>query len=218
MGNLFKKQAKPGNNVSQQDLAVLQLKQLRDKIKQTQKRVEVQMSRDREVAKRLLHEDKKDRALVMLKKKKRMEKSMLEMDNKLEVLEKMVADIEFSQIEMQLVDGLKTGNEALKHLNSILSIENIEEILEETRESAAKQSEITSLVSQGKEFSPQDEEDLEAELNELLGVVVGDTEEEIKVVLPEVPSEEVGPVDEEKVSQETSKEKSRVKKQPVAAS
>ena len=206
MGNLFKKAPKPENNVSQQDLAVLQLKQLRDKIKQTQKRVTTQMDKDREVARKLLQDGKKDRALLMLKKKKRMEKSILDMDNKLEVLEKMVADIEFSQIELQLVDGLKTGNEALKQLNSILSIENIESILDETKESAQKQKEISQVLTQGKEWTEQDEEELEAELNELVGV-----QETVK--LPEIPVEEpvVQPVEELEPEEEVVNEETRVK-------
>ena len=120
-------------------LCVQQLKQLRDKMKQAQKRVGQQMDQDRDVARKLIAAGKKDRALLLLKRKKRMEKSLLDLDGKLEVLEKMVSDIEFSQIEMKLIDGLKTGNTALKQLNQLLNIENVQSILEETKESADRQ-------------------------------------------------------------------------------
>ena len=211
MGNLFGKKGgngKPSNNVSQQDLAVLQLKQLRDKIKQTQKRVTIQMDKDKELAKKLISENKKDRALLLLKRKKRMEKSILDMDSKLEVLEKMVSDIEFSQIEVRLLDGLKAGNEALKTLNSLMSVEDIESILEETREAAQKQKEITQLLSSGKEWTEEDEDELQNELNALIAV------EEV-VELPSVPTEE--PVVEQEeataVEEEAKEKKTRRRKQ-----
>lgn len=91
------------------------------------------------MARQLVADGKKDRALLLLKRKKRMEKTLLELDGKLEVLEKMVSDIEFSQIEMKLIDGLKTGNTALKQLNQLLNVENVQSILEETKESAQRQ-------------------------------------------------------------------------------
>jgi charged multivesicular body protein 6 len=221
MGNLFsKKNNKQSNNVSQQDLAVLQLKQLRDKMKIAQKKVILQMEKDREVARRLIQEDKKDRALLLLKRKKRMEKSVTDIDNKLEILEKMVSDIEFSQIELRLIEGLKTGNEALKHLNSLISVESIESILGETREADQKQKEISDLLMGGKDWSTEDEDDLQRELNELIEV----REEETVVKLPPVPTEELPeeetenrePIDE--VERSVKQKKRRQKELPLPAS
>lgn len=160
MGSLFSKKAPTAKpKVSQQDIAVLvsiiivvssfyvnfnfsysqQLKQMRDKIKQMQKRITKQMDQDKDVARQLLNDGKKDRALLLLRKKKQMEQKMLTLDSHLANLEQMVADIEFAQIEVQIVDGLKYGNEALRELNRFLSIDSIESILEETQEAAAKQ-------------------------------------------------------------------------------
>lgn len=116
-----------------------QLKQLRDKMKQAQKRVNQQMEKDRQVARQLVVDGKRDRALLLLKRKKRMEKTLLDLDCKLELLEKMVSDIEFAEIEMKLVDGLKTGNSVLQQLNQLLNVENIDSILQETKESAERQ-------------------------------------------------------------------------------
>jgi charged multivesicular body protein 6 len=115
-------------------------------MKQAQKRVTQQMDRDRDVARQLVADGKRDRALLLLKRKKRMEQSLFDLDGKLEVLEKMVSDIEFSQIELKLIDGLKTGNTALKHLNQLLSVENVQSIMDETRESADRQK-VRSFLS-----------------------------------------------------------------------
>lgn len=54
-------------------------------------------------------------------------------------LEQMAMEIENKQIEIQVIEGLRIGNQALEQLNSILSIEQIEEILEETKEGIEKQ-------------------------------------------------------------------------------
>lgn len=44
---------------------------------------------------------------------------------------------------IQVIDNLKTGNEALKVINALLSIEDVEKILEETSEAAEKQKVIS---------------------------------------------------------------------------
>lgn len=106
---------------------------------------------------------------------------MTTLDLHLDKLEQMVADIEFAQIEVELVDGLKVGNDALKELNQLLSIESIELILEETQESAAKQKELTELLS-GVRESEEDDASLLAELESMVTKEIP--------ALPEVPEEE----------------------------
>lgn len=60
-------------------------------------------------------------------------------DGQLENLERMTHDLEFAQIELQVVEGLKNGNEALKKVHEALDIADIEKIMDETREGAEKQ-------------------------------------------------------------------------------
>lgn len=54
-------------------------------------------------------------------------------------MERLTHDIEYAQVEVQVVNGLKQGNEALKKVNEMLNIEDIERILDETREGVEKQ-------------------------------------------------------------------------------
>lgn len=75
MGNLFAKKT-PKSRVTEQDKAVLQLKTQRDKLKQYQKKIQNNLDKEREMAKKLIKEGKKDRALLLLKKK-RAQESML---------------------------------------------------------------------------------------------------------------------------------------------
>lgn len=64
---------------------------------------------------------------------------MQKTDGQLENLERLTQDIEFAQVELEVVSGLKTGNDALKKINDALNINDIEKILDETREGIEKQ-------------------------------------------------------------------------------
>lgn len=103
----------------------------------------------------------------------------------------MTHDLEFAQIELQVLEGLKNGNEALKKVHAALDIADIEKIMDETREGAEKQEEINQLLSGA--LTEEDEAAVEAELDEIL-----------EQQLPNVPSEELpsakpeSPVQEEK--------------------
>ena len=48
-------------------------------------------------------------------------------------------EIEFKKIEESVLKGIQIGNETLKQLNAVFSIEQIESILEETEEGVLKQ-------------------------------------------------------------------------------
>ena len=123
------------------------------------------------------------KALLILKKKKRLESTLAKAEAQLENVEQMVSTIEFAQIEVEVVKSLQTGNESLKQLQDLMSIDQIEAILEETREGVEKQREIDELLSGT--FAQEDEADLLSELESMV-------EEVARVNLPEVPSDQIG--------------------------
>lgn len=90
------------------------------------------------------------------------------------------------------MDGLKTGNAALKKVHEVLNIDEIEQILEETKEGVDKQHEIDAILSGT--LTEEDEMAVEAELEEMLGIgeKLPDVPEEleddnVELELPEVP-------------------------------
>ncbi|XP_013399205.1 charged multivesicular body protein 6-B [Lingula anatina] len=203
MGGLFSKSKKKESRVTEQDKAVLQLKQQRDKLKQYQKKITVQLEKDRNVAKQLLKDGKKERAKLLLRKKRFQEGLIEKTDNQLDNIDKMVHDIEFAQIETQVIDGLKQGNDSLKKLHEILSIENVEKIMEETQEAVQYQQEIDDLLAGG--LSQEDEDDVLAELEEITKESLPEVPQEEVPAMPEVPKADI---EEEKA---ISKEKKRGK-------
>lgn len=66
----------------------------------------------------------------------------------------------------QVLDSLKSGNEALKKIHSMMTIEQIEKILDETQDGIEKQREIDGLLSNN--LSPEDLEEVETELEKLM--------------------------------------------------
>ncbi|XP_076675817.1 vacuolar protein sorting 20 [Andrena cerasifolii] len=200
MGIFFAKK-KPPSRVTNQDKAILQLKQTRDKIKQYQRRIEQNLEKERLLAKKLIQNGRKDRALLLLRKKKFQEQVLSNTDGQLERLQLMVHDIEFAQVELKVVDGLKVGNAALKKLHSLLSIDEIEKVMDETKEGLEKQREIDEILLG--ELTVEDEGEVEEELDALLAAEVEERLPEVPVVpedvtvseeledvtLPEVPEE-----------------------------
>ncbi|XP_053707871.1 charged multivesicular body protein 6-like [Synchiropus splendidus] len=199
MGNVFGRKTQP-SRITEQDIAVLQLKQQRDKLKQYQKKINLQLEKERQLAKDLLKNGKKEKALLLLKKKRYQDQLLDKTENQISNLEQMVQDIEFMQVEMKVVEGLKVGNECLKRMHEIMSIEDVERIMEETQDAIEYQKQIDELLAGA--LTQEDDDAILAELREI-------TEGE-DVSLPEVPSEPVPEVPE--VAQAASERKKATKK------
>ncbi|MCJ8738741.1 hypothetical protein PDJAM_G00039230 [Pangasius djambal] len=197
MGNIFGK--KKRSRVTEQDRAVLQLKQQRDKLKQYQKKITLQLEKERQLAKQLLKDGKKEKALVLLKKKRFQEQLLDKTENQISNLERMVQDIEFAQIEAKVIEGLKVGNDCLKKMHEVMSIEEVERIMDETQEATEYQRQIDDILA-----GSLTQEDEDAVLAELEAITQGDIE------LPEVPDEQLPEIPD----QEPEREKERVKKKP----
>lgn len=155
------------------------------------------------------------RARALLRKKKYQEKLLETTDGQLENLEKLTSDLEFSQIEQKVLDGLKVGNEALKKVHEILTIDEVERILDETREGVEKQREIDAAINQYADaaLTEEDEQDVLAELDKLIGT---DEEATAKPIdLPEVPTDDLPAAAAEENPERPTKAR-KIKDQPVA--
>lgn len=128
---------------------------------------------------------------MILRKKKYQENLLATTDKELEALEKLTADLEFSQVQQQVIEGLQVGNEALKKIHEILTIDDVERIMDETREGIEKQHEIDALIATGS-LTTEDEDAVAAELEELVASTLPAIDEDVdeKIELPDVPTEE----------------------------
>jgi charged multivesicular body protein 6 len=174
MGNWISSLFNPSNNyktsdgrqITAHDRAILDLKIQRDKLKQFSKKLELVSAREKEIARQLLRDGKKNLARLCLRKKRFQEQLLERLSVQLSNLEQLVDTIEFAQIEKKVFDGLKAGNEALKQIQQEMNIEAVEELMLETQSAIQRQREIDAMLCE--KLTDEDEEEIQREL-EILG-------------------------------------------------
>jgi len=211
MGGVIGKK-KNTSRITEQDKAILNLKKTRDQLLQYQKKIEGNLAKDRDLAKQLLKDGKKDRAKLLLRKKKYHESLLTKTDGQLNNLETLVHDLEFSQVEKQVLDGLKEGNAALKKANEMFSIDEIEQIMDDTAEAIEKQREIESILSG--QLTDEEEEDVLKELENL----AEDEERKVSDKVPELPNVPTDNLESTEISEPTKKVQSSKTKVALEAS
>ncbi|KAJ3616261.1 hypothetical protein Zmor_011964 [Zophobas morio] len=152
--------------LSPSDKAILDLKFQRDKLHHYSKQLQLVLSQEVNMAKEALAVGNKDKALLILKKKKMQEQLHNKSLSILTNIEEMINSIEFSMIERKIFDSLKEGNRLLQLLNNELSIEKINKLIDETAEAVKYQKEVEEIL--GQSLSPQDEAEITSELESLL--------------------------------------------------
>lgn len=164
------------SKITNQDRAILDMKIQRDKLKQYQKRIQVILDREREIAKEGLGQNDKSRALLALRRRKYQEQLLLRTDQQLEALERLTNSVEFALVEKDVVYGLKQGNKVLTEINKEMSLESVEQLMDETEGAIAYQNEVSDMLAS--RITNADEEDVLEELAALE-----------RQALPKVPSE-----------------------------
>ncbi|POS72051.1 charged multivesicular body protein 6 [Diaporthe helianthi] len=151
------------SRVTAQDKAILDLKNQRDKLHQYQRRITVLTDRETEIAKQMLAKGDKKRALLALRRKKYQQSLLAQTDGQLEQLEKLTANVEFAQIQKDVVFGLQQGTKVLKQIHAEMGgIEHVEKLMGETADAIAYQNEVSEML--GGKISNQDEDEVEEEL------------------------------------------------------
>lgn len=150
-----------------------------------QKKTEQDVDKNKTLALDLFQKGLKERALIVLKRKKYMEEILSRTDKQLETLETLVSDIEFTQIEVSVVEGLRVGTEALKQLNKLMNVDDIQQMMEDNAEAAEKQREISQILQQSSERF--DDSELTKELEDIIESQ-RQPEKSVEDVIEELPS------------------------------
>ncbi|GAB1739416.1 hypothetical protein NU219Hw_g4375t1 [Hortaea werneckii] len=185
------------NKISAQDKAILDMKVQRDKLHQYQKRIRVITDRETEIARECLRKENKSGALLALRRKKYQESLLQKTDQQLAQLETLTSDVEFAQVQKDVVFGLQQGTSVLKEIHKEMGgLDKVEMIMGESAEARAYQEEINDML--GGKMSNQDEDDVEDELEAMEREANGKTAADnlpdapsgvVEGELPDVPSE-----------------------------
>ncbi|KAF6009082.1 hypothetical protein HII12_003656 [Brettanomyces bruxellensis] len=141
-----------GNNVSSgrkapkitsQDKAILQLKIQRDKLRKTSIKVQTVIKRENEIARQCVRKGDKRRALLALKKRKYQE-------NLLDTVGKQSDSLDSYQYDRVQThrEGCGEGNKVLKQLNTELSVDKVDKIMDETAEGVSYQEELSERLGE----------------------------------------------------------------------
>lgn len=135
-------------------------------MRQYQKRIQVVLDRERDIAKACLAAGQKDKALRALRQRKYQEQLLSNTDKQLEALQELTTSIEFAQIQKDVFHGLKQGTAVLKEIQKEMSLEAVEKLMDETAEAQAYQREIDEMLAGT--LSNQEEDEVEEELERMM--------------------------------------------------
>ena len=203
MGNFLCPTSKTAE-LNQEEKALLDCKMCRDKIKKYIKSLENNQKNKREKAKEALAAGNKDRAKMNLKLAKMYAEQIKAADGQLEMIENQIMQIETAQSQKDALTVLKQGNEALKKLQSEVSVEKFQEIADDMEEVKEQQNEITEFFKNHGLDADKEDEEVGAELENLLASI----QKEEGLDLPSANKEEL--------TNDNEKEKSKNEEQKVA--
>ena len=209
-GDNRKRPVDQSNQMTQLDKSKLEVKRGKNRISKFSKKLEQQIVKLDQDARNYLKSGNKKKALYTLRLKKLKIKSLDDVEQKILSLEKILLEIESTEMTQESLNAVQNGTNALNEMHRIMSVEDVEQIMADNEEALDEANEIASLLS-GESFDLTDEEELEAELNALSGNVNNKNDTKVEIPnLPNVPTSKIQLKNDEDANTEATTEKKRV--------
>ena len=204
-GKLFKKKEESKTTAE----AIQDLRQNEDMLLKKQEFLEKKIDSELEIARKNAKTNKR-LALTALKRKKRYEKQLQQIDGTSTTIEQQREALEAANIHTTVLKGMDSAAKALKNAHKDMNVDNVHDMMDDIAEQQDVAKEISDAISQPTAFANEfDEDELEEELENLQLELEGEEnmqlEKELLDVgpstLPEVPTTEV-PKPKKKAKQE----------------
>ena len=204
-GKLFKKKEESKTTAE----AIQDLRQNEDMLLKKQEFLEKKIDSEIEIARKNAKTNKR-LALTALKRKKRYEKQLQQIDGTLTTIEQQREALEAANINTTVLKGMDSAAKALKNAHKDMNVDNVHDMMDDIAEQQDVAKEISDAISQPTAFANEfDEDELEEELENLQLELEGEEnmqlEKELLDVgpstLPDVPTTEV-PKPKKKAKQE----------------
>jgi len=154
------------NAKAQANKATVQLRETVTTLEKREKHLEKQIDQLTKKAKMLVAKKEKKKALAVLKKKKLLDTQLERLGNKKLNLETQIMTLEESITNTEVINGMRTANNAMTNINQSFDVDKIDELREDMAENQDLQTEVNELLGESFDYGI-DEDDLMAELDEM---------------------------------------------------
>ncbi|CCW71788.1 unnamed protein product [Phytomonas sp. Hart1] len=143
-----KTSAQRHSEITSPDRTKLQLKMQRDNLVAAIRRFEIVGNIEHNKAIEFLKEGNRRKALYCLKRERAQNDQINTVGKMLDNIQNLIETIDFMQIESEVVAALRDGKHELEQLNKILNIDDLEMLMNETRESIEEAQQINNVINQ----------------------------------------------------------------------
>ena len=162
-GKLFKKKEESKTTAE----AIQDLRQNEDMLLKKQEFLEKKIDSEVEIARKNAKTNKR-LALTALKRKKRYEKQLQQIDGTLTTIEQQREALEAANINTTVLKGMDSAAKALKNAHKDMNVDNVHDMMDDIAEQQDVAKEISDAISQPTAFANEfDEDELEEELENL---------------------------------------------------
>ncbi|KAI8930782.1 ESCRT-III subunit protein snf7, variant 2 [Plenodomus lindquistii] len=146
--------------------AILQLRGQLEMLNKREKHLQNQMEEQDSLARKYVSSNKAA-AKSALRRKKQFEHSLEQTSSQIMTLEREIYSIETANINKETLDAMKNAGSAMKQIHAGLTIDKVDNVMEDLREQHAIGEEISEAITSGVASNGIDEDELDEELAEL---------------------------------------------------
>lgn len=179
--------------ITAHDKAIFQLKQQRDKLRQYQTRLNEVCNSQEKLARTSVREKQYEKARFYLKAKRQQEAIITRSYDQIETLERLIGTIESKLVEKDVFESLQSGNFLLKQLNTEMSMDKVDQVMDDLEEERLKVDEVSAALASGSDLTEADQLEIDEEFARLQREESGVSDKSEIPELPEAPSGQILP-------------------------